>query len=726
MCGLGGILRVLTPDSASYAAARRAYDNNDNTADAFGDDGWSIPSAWLETLDSAVAHRGPDGSGFYRDRTLLDDGRLVEVALVHRRLTIIDPAGGAQPMVGELMAGELQPINPTQSRRVALVFNGCIYNHAELRSALEQRGERFDSDHADTEVLLRLWLNAARQADWDPRRAHPFAREGLSAEGMYAVGVWDSAMGTVHLSRDLFGEKPMYAGSFYSGDGDTIGVFASTAAAIAELIAQQQQQPQLNINQARARRWIVQGFDTATSLWDGLYELPPGAAAGLVPGVHGVELETDFATLQYPRWPKIPKFRLRQTKPSRVEKVLRASIEKRLDADVPVACLLSGGIDSSCVSALACEIERERGRELTTICVRMPGSALDESRYAAEVAKAIGSRHITIDPPTDPAGDLVKLIESIGLPLGDSSLLPTYWACLAGAQHAKVLLTGDGGDELFNGYERYTAAEMMPMRHLATIIGFAITPALSIGRGRSDFSFLPRRNPRSKWTKLARLIDASSWTGGGYHDLVSIYPVSDARRLLGRIPTAELGRGKRIESGVGARRWDVEHYLPEDLLRKVDTASMLAGVEARAPMLSPELAMMMLERPPEDDIHRRNHKRPLRKILAKRMKPSLFERPKTGFAVPVGDWFRDDTGQMRSLLQDRLRSAQPFGPDELGLNELINLDVVNRMLQQHDDAGAWSVFPWKGRDHTQRLYMLLVLSIWADWFARVSNVQADA
>ena len=335
MCGLGGILRVLTPESASYAAARRAYDNNDSTADPHEDDAWSIPSAWLETLDSAVAHRGPDGSGFYRDQTLLDDGRLVEVALVHRRLTIIDPAGGAthgrrtQAVSCNRSIPRGLAASRSSSTAASTTTPNCV---APSNNAANVSTATTPTPSAAATVAERRETGRLASA---PRT---LAREGLSPKGC-TQSVCGTAMGTVHLARPVRRETDA-AGMFNSGDGDTVGVFASTAAAIAELIAhnnnaQHQPGPHADGSCKVRYRDIAVGRSLRTPAGRPPVLSPPSTASNSTPtSQHSIPTLADD--------PKV------QTPPDKAEpcRICSASIEKRLDADVPVACLLSGGIDS--------------------------------------------------------------------------------------------------------------------------------------------------------------------------------------------------------------------------------------------------------------------------------------------------------------------------------------------------------------------------------------------
>jgi asparagine synthase (glutamine-hydrolysing) len=322
----------------------------------------------------------------------------------------------------------------------------------------------------------------------------------------------------------------------------------------------------------------------------------------------------------------------------------------------------------------------------------MPDPRYDESGFAAACAVAIGSDHTTLDCDGEPASDLVRLIHTLGLPFGDSSLLPSYWVSAAARQSVKVALSGDGGDELFIGYDRYWAADRLLKAGL-----LAWLPA----------GWIPARDPKSWTAKAARLINAAR--GMGYLDLISVFPTQDLRRLLGRSERTELPNQARAGGNI-AVAWDVMHYLPDDLLRKTDSASMQHSLEVRCPFLDPLLAVACLSAPLQDLIPGGQRKGLLRAIARRYLPAEIVDRPKQGFAIPIGEWFRTDYGGMKQLLMDHLGSAEPWGPASLGID--LNMAFVRRMIDEHMN---------EKRDHSQRLYMLLVLSIWAKWVGGLSR-----
>ncbi|QKK08299.1 MAG: asparagine synthase [Planctomycetota bacterium] len=382
--------------------------------------------------------------------------------------------------------------------------------------------------------------------------------------------------------------------------------------------------------------------------------------------------------------------------------LLESAVESRLDADVPLGTFLSGGLDSALITAIA----RKHRPDIRAYTVRMPEAAFDESASAERSAAAIGCRHIVLDCDPSPASDLVALIEQLGLPFGDSSLLPTYWVSKSASKEIRVALSGDGGDELFGGYQRHEISRVLAAH-------------------RSLLSWIPRmllpsRDPRSRFSKLRRLTDAARCEG--YDDLLSLFPQADLRHLVvacdGPLPPED-----RFWPQDDPLRRDFGRYLPSDILRKTDTASMSVPLEVRAPLLSRRMVSACLCTPLSTLMPNGQRKGLLRALARRHLPPEIVDRPKMGFAIPIGEWFRTDYGGMRQLLYDHLESADPFpGLADAGVE--INMDFVRRMLREHDAAGERSINPWHGRDHSQRLYMLVVLSIWCKWLTTLTEPRA--
>ena len=706
MCGIAGILRLTPPGEAANAALTRTpFD--------------AIPEAWLNLLDDSIRHRGPDGQGRFRDRAIRPDGTVVDVALVHRRLSIIDHTGGAQPMVS-LRARHSQPPAasgsplasfqpllfhgkpdtsvhyaplPSHPDTLAVVFNGCIYNHRSLRQWLQEAGHQFATDHSDTEVLLHGWRQWGKGAH-DPNDGLPLLTGGLAdrLDDMFVFAIWDRRDAELTLARDQYGQKPLYTAVAAYG-GDSILAFASSVPGLLRL------RSALGAAPACAEhgvvRWARFGADGLLPL-EGIEEVPPSTVA--TPGRSGwsfpcyLNRETrermtgvlSDAAVIFPRTEAL--------QVDTAELLIRGSVWERLEADVQVGCFLSGGVDSSLVAHFA----KAMSPDLRTFTVRMPDERFDESGFAQQAASVIGTKHSTLPCHAEPAADLLALIAQLGLPFGDSSLLPAYWLSREVRRHVPVALSGDGGDEMFGGYERYRGASAL-----------RAWPLLGLWPGGPD------ADPRSRRSRMHRLADAARHDR--YTDLRSIYPRSMLQRLTspGAVSAAfEIERrfGKATVGAGPAITEDIHSYLPDDLMRKSDTASMRHALEVRSPFLDPHLSAIARGATLSSLMPRGQRKGLLRAVARRHLPAHIVDRPKMGFAIPIGEWFRSDYGGLRTLLMDHMNSTEPFGPPSLGID--LNMKYVRQMLDEHLGTGKSGLVR---RDHSQRLYMLLVLSIWAKW-----------
>ncbi len=748
MCGIGGILRVWSPQQRAEAVATPPVR--------------AIPESWLDLIDKSIKQRGPDGRGRFRDQAFRPDGSVVDVAFVHRRLSILDHDGGGQPMLGlrpgrgvvtglkrlalaeglglyqQSAASELAgphdstpaPHAPNSlhvaSGRVCVVFNGCLYNHRELRAELQSAGHEFSTDHSDTEVLVHGW----RQ--WGASLAKHL-------DGMYALAIWDSAKGSLTLLRDRCGEKPLYLA--ISSDRATAVFGSSVPAVLLATGAMRQSGAWRETLEADGPMttgglvgpWLRFGFGSRPPV-PGLYEVSPGETCDLTGDGSSTQKcpsaslssRTKFGIHARSSHNQPPQQRGgAPLGPREAEDLVRSSVLSRLDADVDWGCFLSGGVDSSLLAAMAAaEVDN-----LRTFSVRMPDARYDESAHAERVASIIGSKHQTLTCDQRPTDDLISLIEQLGLPFGDSSLLPTYWVSRAARSHVTVAIGGDGADELFGGYERYRAAFLL--HRFGTVL--ARLPASASSAGSS--------HPRSLRSRVARL--AAAARADGYADLLSIFPSNELQRLfngemqprnaagletigassfwsaggaIGEAGASTAGRNVAKASAADPLRADFNAYLPQDLLRKADTASMACALELRSPYLASTLVDRCLAAPLSSLMPRGQRKGLLRQVARKHLPAEIVDRPKMGFAIPIGEWFRSDYGGLRTMLLDHLNSTEPFGPLSLGME--LNLNYVRQMLDEHLGTGPSGLVK---RDHSQRLYLLLVLSIWAKWMGRMTT-----
>lgn len=686
MCGIAAILRVYPPGVPIPPLAD------------------SVPESWLDILDASFRHRGPDAQGRFRDRVLRSDGVTADVALVHRRLSILDRSGGAQPMLShplplaagrqmrETSAGGLfhgtpdAPVTyrptPDDPGLVAVAFNGCIYNHLDLRAQLQTHGCEFRSDHSDTEVLIHGWRI------WRERLCDHLV-------GMFALLLWDRSTGTMLRARDPFGEKPLHTFHVAKDDG-WINVFSSVNPASTSLPAAIGRSIVDVPTDSPAATWLRFGWSRSSPtpgsrvIEPSHFELSRPAAAAVPPRASANDLCSLLPPASAPFGPLAAHGSI--SLPSRsshlsaddLDRLLRRAVHARLESDVPLGVLLSGGVDSSLIAAYA----RELIPDLRTFTLRMPVPEYDESRFALAVASTLRTTHHTLDCHANAADDLVHLVTTLGLPFGDSSILPAFWLCRAAREHVTVALSGDGGDELFLGYDRYFA----PLA-----LSLPATLARPLARALAW-----RAPPKSARARAARFLDAAA--GLGYWDLLSIFPLSDLRALLGPDTVSNDARRLREDqprSIEHAQASDLVNYLPDDLLRKTDAASMAVALEVRCPFLDPDLVRAALSAPLSDLLPGGRHKGLLRAVARRYLPPAAMDRPKMGFAIPIGDWFRSNFGGLRTLLLDHLHAADPFPPDLLGVS--LNPRYVARIEREHMDGL---------RDHSQRLFLLLSLAIW--------------
>jgi asparagine synthase (glutamine-hydrolysing) len=599
-----------------------------------------MPTA-LGQMAAALALRGPDGEGVW-----IDPRAEYTVGLVHRRLAIIDLPGGAQPMANE-------------TRDVWVVFNGEIYNHAALRKELQAAGHTFASDHSDTEVLVHGWEQWGVEL---PKRLL----------GMFALGIWDFREGkdVLFLARDRMGQKPLFYASLEDGL-----VFGST---IPSVLAWPEVPRRVPLEQIGL--YLLLGyFPAPQTMWRDISQVLPGGWVRLRKDVVDGGMYWKAGEQKIPA----PELKLRPW--------MEGAVASQRMADVPLACFLSGGIDSSIVAALLQKAASAAGGgAIETVSVGFQESGFDETAYAEAVAKKIGSHHTRLEVnAAQGVMETLRLLmgKSLGQPFADSSILPTYHLSRAVRERAPVAVSGDGADELFGGYDRYRALTML----------------------MKSPDFLARLAPRTlavgslqKRERYRRLASAAHAKGlfEKYARLVEIFPLPLAEEILGRsimdyapLPE-EYGEPEDVTPLRYAMRRDQQEYLPGDVLWKVDSASMAVGLEVRSPFLDHHVVDLANSLKEMDRVYRGIGKVALRTTFADDLPPAVQGRSKKGFAVPIGEWFKTT---LRAALTDIL-----FAPDSLTSTHL-NKPAVERLLAEHL-AGQ--------RDHTHRLFALLMLELW--------------
>jgi asparagine synthase (glutamine-hydrolysing) len=586
----------------------------------------ALTTGLLAAMRDKIAHRGPDASGIWSS----PDG---SVMLGHRRLAILDLSPtGSQPM-------------ENARRTSVLVFNGEIYNHQELRSELAAAGARF-AGRSDTEVLL-----AAYDA-WGERCVERL-------RGMFAFAVYDQARRVLFMARDRAGEKPLYWAQHRGGL-----VFASELKALLE-------------DSEFPRRLSPEGL---------AYYLSFGYVPGEVCILQGVHKLMPAHCLTWPLAGGTPTIRRYwDIPPARVDescsledlrdelhRLLTGAVNEQLVADVPLAVLLSGGVDSSLVTAIAARASAQRVRTFTVTLPEHP--ELDEMRFARSVAEYLGTDHVEL-PLDSSSVDLIQtLVAQYDEPIADSSMIPTYLLAKTVSRHCKVVLGGDGGDELFGGYLAYQAVlrrdqlrRRLPRTARALIAGAARRVLPRGAKGRNALMALDGTTAdgiaqSAVWTDHTDFRGVSSWLG---------------RRLPQQPP--KLWRRSLVEQERGlpgaAMAADFRSYLPEDILVKVDRASMLCSLEVRAPFLDRRVVDFAFERVPNRFRVTLGERKILLKSLARRLLPPALDIDrKQGFTIPIANWlspgvveaWRDDCReQIRSALSDSVVSLLVRSPRNL-------------------------------------------------------------
>jgi asparagine synthase (glutamine-hydrolysing) len=569
----------------------------------------------VAAMVAGLSHRGPDDEG------LLADGPM---AFGHRRLTIVDLSRrGRQPMVdGALM----------------LVANGEIYNHAELRAELSADGHNFASD-CDVEVIAPLYRR------WWPTEGPRFVRR---LAGMFAFALWDGEARRLVLARDRTGQKPLV----YSLDGERFA-FASELAAL-------RSEPTLDRTpdwQALSDYLAFRVVPHPATAWRGARKLSPGSVMVVEDG--------QVSERRYWRLPAgtrtsaTPTF---QEAAKQVEELLSASVRRRLMSDVPLGALLSGGIDSAAVVAFMAE---HHDGKIATFTIGFEDSDYDETGRAAATARLFGTdHHVEIVRP-DAVELLGDLVGRYGEPFADSSAIPTFLVSRMAREHVKVVLTGDGGDETFAGYDRYRALALSAAlsRPVAAPARLALAAAGAC---------LPAGGQRSLGTRLRRFCAELSQSPRRRNHAWRLGMSASVREgLLTPEGQARLGTPSFYGADVDgplplneALVLDIERYLPDDILVKLDIASMAHGLEARSPFLDHELMEAVAALPANYKRRGRISKRLLKAALAGRLPPDVLAAPKRGFGVPLDAWFRGPlAGHVRDvLLSESARRRGLFRP----------------------------------------------------------------
>lgn len=588
----------------------------------------------VRAMCDAIAHRGPDDDGYHVAES---------VALGMRRLSVIDVGGGQQPISSE-------------DGSITVVFNGEIYNHRSLRRQLEASGHSFRT-HSDTEVLVHLY------EDFGPEMV-------ARLHGMFAFAIWDSRNSVLFIARDRTGMKPLSYLPLPEGV-----VFCS------ELRSLWAFDPGLlQVSSSAVMQYLAFGYvPDPASIFQGVRKLPPGHFL-LWSAKKGVEVRRYWAP-PHPQGPAVDEAELVETLRAKLD----AAVASHLEAEVPLGAFLSGGLDSSTVVAL---MNRHASGRVRTFSIGFAEKEYDESAAARAVAAELGTDHteLILRPNVEDTFDAIAVM--FDEPLADPSAIPNFFVAQLARQSVTVALSGDGGDELFGGYTRYRRIlgheeGNSDLRRLISACGLML-PHIFPGRNRLvDFG-------RSRWGRYAATV-------------VQPVRVDEGGVARGDQPGADILVGDQLRDRLCAElgddfaaammQVDIETYLPGDILAKVDRTSMAVSLEARVPLLDFDLVDFALQIPGNLRVNGNEGKRLFRRAIKGIVPESVLSRPKKGFGVPLGRWFR---GPLRHRIDALMNPSHELG-------QYVDTQAVRRLIREHVMGR---------RDHGDMLWRLMVLDRW--------------
>ncbi len=628
------------------------------TGAVWTDSGEPLERETLQRMTDVLAHRGPDDEGVYSSHLAAHTyaGALAGVALGFRRLSIIDVATGAQPLSNE-------------DGSVWIVFNGEIYNYLALRKRLQGSGHQFRTS-GDTETLVHLYED-----------------EGIDflkhLEGMFALAIWDANHRQLILARDRLGKKPLV----YRQEPERL-LFASELKSVLQVPGVPREIDPGAVDEYLTYQYIPH----PNTIFRGIRKLPPGHYA--------IYRDRQLRVASY--WN--PDFAQEIERPAAEYKAelrskLTSAVEKRLQSDVPLGAFLSGGVDSSIVVGLMTRLMKEPVR---TFSIGFPVAEFDETSYAREVSQRLGTLHEEFRVEPDAVEILPKLVWYYDEPFADSSAIPTYYVSKMTRQRVTVALTGDGGDELFAGYPRYRAVEIgsrfdrLP-RGLMKLLAGEFWQRLPSGQRQKSYVRKFKRlvgalgrPPERRYLDWISIFNELRRAELYDEQFIASLPDSDPFDFLARAFARSRGRDPITATSLA----DLVTYLPCDLMTKVDIASMANSLECRQPFLDHHVVELAAAMPRKLKYRRGRGKRILTEVFSDLLPLSVRRRPKMGFGVPLGHWFRNELRQFArdALLDSRAMNRGYFRPE-----------VVRNMVEDHQ-AGRY--------DHSYRLWALLVFELW--------------
>ena len=624
-------------------------------------------------MANAIYHRGPDSDGVWASLTH-------PLALSHRRLSILDLSPlGNQPML-------------SPSGNSVIAFNGEIYNFSSIRSNIEKAGIVFRG-HSDTEVLLAAIDH------------YGFDTAIEKAKGMFSIAHWDAVSGKLRLARDRIGEKPLYYGII-----NNCFVFASELKAIYQLYPAKELAIDLNALNSFLRYGYISAPQT---IFSGICKLPPGFKLELDIGAWTKSKSSiDDFLVSTPYWrvaDHITNTRAYNDSEADValkdfDQLLNKVIQEQSTADVPLGAFLSGGIDSSLVSAV---LQAQSQRAIETFTIGFHEKEFNEAVHAKQIAQQLGSSHNELYLSAKDALEVIPSLPQIyDEPFADASQIPTYLISKFARSKLTVCLSGDGGDELFLGYNRYSEGERFSRlsKKIPTLLTSASAAAIKripphiFDHCYSSFNSAVRRKGGANFgLKVHKAASAITYNApNDLYQFLCSYSQKPSNLISRQTENRKLTDVIPFDSNFfdAAMAWDQQWYLPGDTLVKSDRASMAVSLEMRAPLLDKELIEFSWTVPNSMKLRDGKTKWLMRQLLCKYVPQKLIERPKMGFSVPIGHWIRDELRDWsHSLLSKSFLEEQGF----------FNSEAVGKLLQDHIDRKF---------EHTNTLWTLLMFQSW--------------
>ncbi len=609
--------------------------------------------AVIQSMCLLLEHRGPDDKGFY-------SGRGVNLGM--RRLSVIDLVTGKQPIHNE-------------DKTVWIVFNGEIYNFKELKIDLEKNGHIFYSN-SDTEVIVHLYEEMGGACV-------------SRLNGIFAFAIWDERERILLLARDRFGVKPLY----YTIQGNDL-IFASELKAF-------NAHPMIKkeINYLSLRKYLSYGYiPSPRSIFSGINKLP---AAHFLTYKEGAVRLNKYWDINLGHHDPGRRLNLKECE-GRFLDTLRGAVKRQLNSDVPLGVFLSGGIDSGSIAAMMCQLNV---KDINSFSIGFPGSSFDETKYSTKLSQRLGTRHHhKILSSNDMVKLLPKVIKFLDEPFADASIIPTYLLSEFAREYVTVALSGDGGDELLCGYPTYQAHKFasfyknMPNFLRNRIIG-KIVDRLPVSLDNFSLDFKAKRfvSGMDYDDAIRHFIWMGSFTPGeasllltdnfkGFFDESMVYDEANAY-LDDRNGYSLIEKMQFL---------DIKTYLQDDILTKMDRASMMCSLEVRVPFLDNEVVDFINSLPEALKLHGLTTKYILKKTMHKLLPSEIINRPKKGFGIPVGKWLKHD---LKPIILDVLSE------DRIKRGKLFNYKYINKLKLDHFESK---------KDNGKLLWTLLVFELWRE------------